>query len=124
MKLRIHENTLRIRVNRPDLHTLMRDGYIEHELVLAADASLTYRLELADTDQVSARFHKAVICVCIPRRLASAWSADDEVTISARQQIDAQRTLEILIEKDFACLVPRPGEDQSDYFENPAGNPE
>ena len=120
MKLRIHENSLRIRVNRPDLEALRRDGRIEHRLPIGAGATLVYRLELSDADALSARLEGACVTVSLPRAMAQSWFAEDAVALSASQPVDEHESLTLLIEKDFACLVPRPGEDQSTYFANPA----
>jgi hypothetical protein len=120
MKLRIHENSLRIRVNRPDVEALRRDGSIEHCLAITAGARLTYRLELTDSGPLSAVLDAAHVTVRLPRSMAEPWFEDDAVSLTGSQENGADGELELLIEKDFACLVPRPGEDQSAYFENPS----
>jgi len=120
MKLRIHENSLRIRVDRPDLEALRRDGCIEHRLAISAGSALVYRLELGSTDALSARLDGSRVTVTLPRAMAEDWYDDDAVAVSAEQIVDQHNRLTLLIEKDFACLVPRPGEDQSAYFANPA----
>lgn len=120
MKLRIHENSLRLRVNRPDLDTLRRDGRIEHRLVISAGSALVYRLELCDAPQLSAQLDGTCVTVKLPRAMAQAWYDDDQVSLTGVQTGDPQFPLTLLIEKDFACLVPRPGEDQSTFFANPA----
>ena len=39
--------------------------------------------------------------------------------ITAEQVLDDGGVLNILVEKDFACLAPREGEDESDMFPHP-----
>jgi hypothetical protein len=39
--------------------------------------------------------------------------------MSGEQVLDDGAKLTILVEKDFACLTPREGEDESDMFPNP-----
>ena len=50
---------------------------------------------------------------------APEWVDSDEVSISSEQQLDQGGLLKILVEKDFACLAPREGEDESDMFPHP-----
>ena len=119
MKLRIHGSSLRLRVSRSDLENLKTAGYVEDALRFSANSALIYRLELAERADVKARFTESLIVVELPNSLAAPWYAEDQVSISA-QQGAAPDPLDILIEKDFTCLVPRPGEDQADFFPNPA----
>jgi len=119
MKLRIHENSLRIRVNRPDIEALQRIGSIEHRLTIAAGAALVYCLKLVDSGPICAELNGSTITVCLPRSMAEPWFDESEVAVAGAQQTGGAE-LRLLIEKDFACLVPRDGEDQSGYFSNPA----
>lgn len=120
MKLRIHENSLRIRVNRPDLELLQRAGSIEHRVNVAAGAALVYRLKLVESGSICADLNGSTITVCLPRPMAERWFDESEVAVAGTQQTGATGELRLLIEKDFACLVPREGEDQEGYFSNPA----
>jgi hypothetical protein len=47
------------------------------------------------------------------------WAESEKVSISSEQNLDDGEQLRILVEKDFACLAPRDGEDESDMFPNP-----
>ena len=55
----------------------------------------------------------------MPAALAAGWANGAEVTIAAGQAVPGADTLRILVEKDFACLSERPGEDDSDAFPHP-----
>ena len=55
----------------------------------------------------------------LPRECLQQGRSDQQVSISAEQNLDGGGHLTILIEKDFACLAPRDGEDESDMFPNP-----
>ena len=124
MKLRIHENSLRLRVNRPDVEALRRDGSIEHRLNVTAEAALVYRLEIDDCAVPEAALVAAeggsMIIVRLPGPLAERWFDEREVAVTASVDIAGGAPLELLIEKDFACLIPRDGEDSDTYFANPA----
>ena len=124
MKLRIHENSLRLRVNRPDVEALRRDGFIEHRLNITAEAALAYRLEIGTCSAPEAALvatdGESTIVVRLPETLAEHWYDDAQVAVNTTVEITGGAPLELLIEKDFACLVPRPGEDTDTYFANPA----
>jgi hypothetical protein len=48
-----------------------------------------------------------------------AWASSEQVSITGEQQHNNGDKLVILVEKDFACLAPREGEDESDMFPHP-----
>ena len=47
------------------------------------------------------------------------WANSDEVSLLAHQENNSMNALRLLIEKDFACLITREGEDDSDAYPNP-----
>jgi hypothetical protein len=51
------------------------------------------------------------------------WAASELVSIDGEQGLDDGSVLRILVEKDFACLAPRAGEDESDMFPHPGSEP-
>ena len=72
-----------------------------------------------DDSQITARFIDHEIRITVPEGTAKRWGNSAEVGLAQEQQVDAETHLSILIEKDFRCLAPRPGEDESDTFANP-----
>lgn len=124
MKLRIHENSLRIRVTRPELEALRHDRSIAHELIIGADSRLEYRLELTESGALRAELSGSRITVRVPESMALSWFDESAVSIEGSQQIGENAQLQLLVEKDFQCLIPRENEDQSEYFENPASTGE
>jgi hypothetical protein len=121
MKLRIKGNSLRLRVARSEVEKLLRRERLEESIQFAAqpDAKLTYALE--QTSSVSAptvRYTEGEVTVFLPSGLADAWCSSNTVGISEHVSLGAFGTLELLIEKDFACL-DRSDDDNQDTFENP-----
>jgi hypothetical protein len=47
------------------------------------------------------------------------WASTEQVSIAADESLDGGDFLKILVEKDFACLAPRDGEDEADMFPHP-----
>jgi hypothetical protein len=123
MKLRAHDNSIRLRVSKSELADLQTRGWIENSIAVMPNARLEYRLEVTADGELSAALSDSRLTVRLPARLARTWYGDDEVSVHGRQSDTGSEPLEILIEKDFACLIPREGEDQSDLFPNPAKQP-
>ena len=119
MKLRIHENSIRLRVSRPELSQLRSRGRIDAELHIAAQSKFTYTLKVTVCESISAEFHDGHMTVELPQDMAAQWYSDSEVSVHGEQVSKGGPKLEVLIEKDFTCLAPREGEDQSDLFPNP-----
>jgi hypothetical protein len=117
MKLRIKGNSLRLRLTQSEVSLLFSDGKVEESVEFGTGpSSLVYRVETIDNAQdVSASFENGRLNVFIPKRLAPEWAATEKVSIERADTVPS-----ILIEKDFACLTPRPSEDESDMFPNPA----
>ena len=60
-----------------------------------------------------------MLTVLVPAAHADNWTSTDEVGIAAVQPANESERLSILIEKDFACLTPRAGDDDKDSFPHP-----
>ena len=120
MKLRIHGNSIRLRVSRSEIELIERRGWLEDVVRIAPGAELQFRLEITHDPELSAALRGSAIVVGLPERLARSWYENAEVSVRGAQAVPGSEALTLLIEKDFACLVPREGEDQSDQFTNPA----
>ena len=55
----------------------------------------------------------------LPEAEVRQWASTEQVSIAANETLDDGDLLKILVEKDFACLAPREGEDESDIFPHP-----
>ena len=125
MKLRIHRNSLRLRLNRSDVEQLRKTGICAEALRFGPDSQLTYTLETSSHLRVmEARYYQDSIRVLLPIDMAEQWAAgSDQVSLSLRCDDDSGPSL--LVEKDFQCLhsEERNSSDDADSFSNPsAGN--
>ena len=126
MKLRILGNSVRFRVSQAELAQLTTDGYVEDSVAFGPGAWLVYRLEVVDSgtgaaaESISAGYDGNGVRVVLPRAIVDVWQQPEEVSIRGEQALPDGDNLNILVEKDFTCLIPREGEDQSDLFPNPA----
>lgn len=121
MKLRIRDNSIRLRLTQPEVQAIGSDGLVSASVLFAGGATLTYCVESspACVDPV-AQFANGQLSVRLPKSWVNNWvESNDEVAISSEQQLDQGGVLKILVEKDFACLAPREGEDESDMYPHP-----
>jgi hypothetical protein len=120
MKLRIRGNSIRVRVSQSELEQLAREGAVEDSVRFAPGSRLTYRVRVSTAEPLSAQLRGGEVTITLPKASLERWLEPAEVSIAGEQPIEAGETLRILIEKDFACLAPREGEDETDLFPNPA----
>jgi hypothetical protein len=122
MKLRIRGNTLRLRLSRGEVNELAERGEVRDGIAFGASATerLGYAIVASDSATVtSARLSSGNVEVLVPRALAREWAASETVGFEAEQAVGSGSPLQLLVEKDFACLTPRKGEDDTDAFPNP-----
>jgi len=123
MKLRTAGNSIRLRLSQSDVRKFTETGVVE-EFVrtgVGEDEMFSYRLLRSKNDSaLSAKFSDRCLQISVPLDQASDWVTSERVGIEADQPLSAGEVLSILIEKDFACLTPRSGDDDSDTFPNPA----
>ena len=117
MKLRILDDSIRLRLERSEVEALATGSDVAAHTHFPDGRIFGYRLR-ASTDTTAA-FADDTITVSLPAADVSAWSAD-ESAVSLRAELDvAGGRLSVLVEKDFECLEPRPGESQANRFRNP-----
>jgi hypothetical protein len=86
----------------------------------AGSNNFDYILESSPaTVKPEAHISNNVLTVRIPEAEIESWSNSNEVSIAASQLLDGGEQLSILVEKDFACLAPREGEDETDMYPHP-----
>ncbi len=121
MKLRIHKNSLRLRLGPSEIARFLDSGRIEEALQFGPgeNARLTYALELApaSSNGLSVRYLPRKIAVLVPRAQAQQWADGEAVGISGEIGVGDAK-LALLIEKDFAC-IDRKAEQNEDTFPNP-----
>jgi hypothetical protein len=102
MKLRIHENSLRLRLTQGEVTQFRRSGRIDAAVHFGRGRMLSYSVEsLPDAAEVSVHFDDKAIRILLPSSVATQWT--DSMTL-ALQSTGEGLPLELLIEKDFQCL--------------------
>ena len=122
MKLRINGNSIRLRLSQIDVAQFRDTGSVESAIDFGGNGGrLIYRLSSDESaHSPSAGFNGGEIVISLLRETAISWAQSDEVGIEADQQLgDGNGALQILIEKDFACLNPRPGNEDANAYPHP-----
>jgi hypothetical protein len=103
---------------------LIQTGRISETIHFSADdhGSFIYTLECESaTGDVEIRYKQAEIVAVLPRAIAVSWAETEQVGIYSKVEIGRYGALDILVEKDFACLDLSDAENQ-DTFPNPLNN--
>ena len=114
MKLRIHSNSIRLRLAKDDVASLCQNGSV-YSVCHFGDNHLTFGVRNTNGEDMIASFAGNRIIVDVPKSLLKGWEDDDRVGFEATDE----EGLHILVQKDFQCLVPREGEDQENLYPNP-----
>lgn len=125
MKLRLRDDTLRLRLTRSEVDTLASRGRLEARTRLGG-ASLLYAVEATESSQepearLALTSHRAELVVRLSRDRVRSWAEGDAVGIYGEQEMpDGEGRLSLAVEKDFRCLTPRDeAEDPPDAFPHP-----
>jgi hypothetical protein len=121
MKLRIKGDSLRLRVSRSEVATLLAGDCLEETIHFTPEpvAKLTYALQQEQSlSRPTIQYRENRVAILIPADQANAWGTTDQVGIAEDINVGNFGSLALLIEKDFACL-DRSDEDNEDTFPNP-----
>ena len=123
MKMRVRGNSIRLRLTQSEVAEFGEKGLVTETIEFGGENKLIYALESrADAETVKADFEDNRIVITVPQTQAKHWAKSGEVGIEEKQDTGDDKVLRLLIEKDFACLEPREGEDDADNFPHPSGN--
>jgi len=122
MKLRMTGNSVRLRVGRSELARFLQEGHIEETIRFAPapNPTFTWALVLGPPESAKAavRYVPCDLAVVVTPEQVGLWRERDQVGIYSQVDLGHGRKLELIVEKDFACLDGRDSEDV-DAFANP-----
>ncbi len=125
MKLRLRDNSLRLRLRQGEVDRVGSGDRVEETIVFGMQTTerLVYAIVTSnEAMHLGASFAANEVRITIPTAIAAGWATGDGVSLEAEQPIGDGRLLKILVEKDFACLKPRSDEDESEAYPNPSAN--
>ena len=120
MKLRIKGNSLRFRISPSEMARLLQSGRIEETICFGSgdDERLTYALEhSAQVQAMTVRYVPTEVTVMVASHEAHRWAEGQDVGLYGETKT-SHGPLEIVVEKDFACL-DKDDEANADTFPNP-----
>lgn len=112
MKIRIKDNTVRIRLTKSEVASLSENGRIISKTEFL-NKDFVYGIEILYQEGLSISFEDEEMMVQMPKSYVEEWVNTDRVTFE-----ETHNKILILLEKDFVC-IDRPEEDQSDNYPNP-----
>lgn len=121
MKLRINGDSVRFRVRRSEVARLIDFGRVEETVYFTPsdDVSLVYALREDPTlTRPTLLYRSGEVVIALPTKTASEWAGSDQVGIYAAIDLGPRGTLNLIVEKDFACL-DLDDTDNADTFPNP-----
>ncbi len=122
MKIRMMGNSVRLRIGRSEFMRFLAGGRIEETVRFAAapQAGFTYALELSapGSTATTVRYAPGDLVVMVTPEQVRLWREEDQVGIYTKVDFGANQALQIIVEKDFACLHGNGGEN-ADAFPNP-----
>ena len=117
MKLRLRENSIRLRLLQSEIKMLHDDGFVSEKIRFATQQTLTYTIRASEIIQeIAAQFENEEITIEVPKLLADEWTQTECVGLEGEQKIDGNLSLKILLEKDFVCLERPADIDNGDAF--------
>lgn len=121
MKLRLLDDSIRLRLSQSEVVAAHQGGVVEGRTRFPDGSALTFALEGRESGSAaSASYAGGRMVVELPAAEIAAW-ANDDTAVSLRGELELPDggLLKLLVEKDFRCVTPRDDEDQSDLFVNP-----
>ena len=113
MKLRIEDDTLRLRVSQRELDEFAQQGRVEGAVHfgLGSAQRLTYALArgsepaqtLPEAEPVQVHYEPGALTVLVPFALAKTWVETDQNGFSHNLPLVGNHHLRILVEKDLDC---------------------
>jgi hypothetical protein len=125
MKLRVLNNSVRLRLTRTEVNEAASSGIVSGSVVFPDGAVFNYVFESSPSSVTTcASFAGGELTIRMPQSDVRSGAESERVSIVAEQALENGQTLEILVEKDFACLAPREGEDETDMYPHPQAGQE
>jgi hypothetical protein len=121
MKLRIRDNSIRMRLDRAEVHRLVEVGWIQKTTYFPrpVGSSLTYLLKTkAGASPADCMFEQGRLAIQLSTDVVRRWATNAQVGIQAELAV-GMTVLKILVEKDFECLHGTAAGSQEGAYPNP-----
>lgn len=103
MKLRIEDNSLRLRLSELEVQQLASDGTLSNKISFPKGKSLFYILNTHSGTSFEASLQNDGIRISIPVQLCQQWAHSELIGLNGSCLIYEGEELRILVEKDLGC---------------------
>ncbi|CAN5847934.1 hypothetical protein BH20ACI4_BH20ACI4_27390 [soil metagenome] len=122
MKLRLRENSIRLRLLQTEVRQLREGGNVSEQIIFGVNPTdtLTYSLRISgEAEKIYAQMIDNKIEIFLPVKIAEIWADTNEIGLYETQNIGDLGELKITVEKDFVCVDRPMDEDNKDAFPHP-----
>ena len=117
MKVRCITNSIRIRLRKSDFKSLFIDKKVNLSLDFPNGQQLNYILRLSMTEDLNVNFDNNTLTISIPKVKARKWINSDEVSLTKTFALEKDKTLSLLLEKDFPCRHTQQEKREDTFYE-------
>jgi len=109
MKLRLEENSLRLRLSEAEVRQFAATGRVAYTIAFGAGPgqTLDYALErlpeASPATTVQVRYAAGALAVEVPVALAQTWTDTENIGFKGQVLVAESQELRILVEKDLDC---------------------
>lgn len=120
MKVRISGNSIRFRLKQPEVTHFQQHGNVTEVTAFGSEPAdqLRFVLEVYPGQELAVQFSANTTTVRVPQELAARWAATELVGFDGKADTGKGYQMDLLVEKDFACL-DAPEEDNAGTYPNP-----
>jgi hypothetical protein len=102
MKLKLHGNSIRLRLTRREIAEFAQTGRLEETFACGSGRRFAYGIERSEAaSAIGVRASEAGIYVVLPSALAAEWTGTDRVGVSGEVAFDDGQSVAVLAEKEF-----------------------
>ncbi len=116
MKIRLLNNSLRVRISQSEVTTLLNDKVLMAHTSFPS-RTLHYKV-VGNANKWAVRFNNDTIMIGLPEEFIEDLGKPDFIGDKHEVTLQDGQVFTLLFEKDFKCLIDRE-EDETDLFENP-----
>jgi hypothetical protein len=109
MKLRLEENSLRLRLSEDEVRHFAKSGQVAYTIAFGSAPGQTLRYSLerlpeaALATAVQVRYEAGALAVEVPHTIARSWTDTENIGFKAQVLVAEGQELRILVEKDLDC---------------------
>ena len=110
MKLRIHEQRLRLRLTEGEIRSLKEEGHLCETLRFGSGEQMefSYAIELLpEREDFGLRYRPGRITLLMGALLCREWEDSGEISFSGEVQTEGGEIISLLVERDLPCRHDR-----------------